>query len=164
MPAAHGPNAAFVARPTRFQGRQATAPSIKHVPTMDMTEDDDNLERLINTERCIRCTKMFREEDNADDSCNYHPGPTQTALRNQNHLDRVTYLCCGGAQVGFSPVLYDVPPCKVGKHISAEAKQKMLDARRAQRAPAGSAAAAAAAPAHKVSMGFGSSAASRARR
>jgi hypothetical protein len=40
MPAAHGPNAAFVSRPTRFQGRQATAPEIKHVKTLDMTEDD----------------------------------------------------------------------------------------------------------------------------
>jgi hypothetical protein len=30
---------------------------------------------------------------------------------------------------GFSPVLYEVPPCKVGRHISADDKQKMLDAR-----------------------------------
>jgi len=26
-------------------------------------------------------------------------------------------------------VLYEVPPCKIGRHISADDKQKMLDAR-----------------------------------
>eukprot|EP00960_Hanusia_phi_P046659 757951-Hanusia_phi.AAC.1 len=50
-------------------------------------------------------------------------GPTQTALRNQNHLDRIIFHCCGGEQVGFSPVLYECPPCKVGRHISAEEKE-----------------------------------------
>lgn len=166
MPASHGPNAAFVARPsmpTRFQPKKVEAPTIKYVPPKDMTEDDENLERLLNQDRCIRCTKMFREEENSDDACQYHPGPAQTALRNQNHLDRVTFLCCGGAQIGFSPVLYEVPPCKVGRHISAESKQKMMDARRAQRAapaaPATIAAAAAAAkPTPPKVMGFGSSA------
>ncbi len=32
-------------------------------------------------------------------------------------------------KIGFSPVLYEVPPCKIGRHISADDKQKMLDAR-----------------------------------
>lgn len=168
MPAAHGPNAAFMPRPNgnqpaRFQIRKAEAPTVTYDKPKDMTEDDENMERLLNMDRCIRCTKMFREEENSDDACQYHPGPCQTALRNQNHLDRITFLCCGGTQIGFSPVLYDVPACKVGRHISAEVKQKMIDARRAQRAAppaavaaAAAAGAAAAAPVKKV-MGFGSS-------
>ena len=144
MPAAHGPNAAFMPRPNgnqpaRFQIRKAEAPTVTYDKPKDMTEDDENMERLLNMDRCIRCTKMFREEENSDDACQYHPGPCQTALRNQNHLDRITFLCCGGTQIGFSPVLYDVPACKVERQISAEIKQKMIDARRAQRAaPTGS--------------------------
>ena len=53
----------------------------------------------------------------------FHEGPTQTALRNQNHLDRIIFHCCGGEQIGFSPVLYECPPCKVGRHVSAEEKE-----------------------------------------
>ena len=45
-------------------------------------------------------------------------GPTQTALRNQNHLDRITFLCCGGVQIGFNPILNAPEPCKVSKRSS----------------------------------------------
>jgi len=83
----------------------------------------ENLKRLLQKTRCVNCTKMFVVDDNNDEACHYHPGPTQTALRNQNHLDRIIFHCCGGEQVGFSPVLYECPPCKVGRHVSAEEKE-----------------------------------------
>lgn len=34
---------------------------------------------------------MFKESENADDACHYHPGPSQTFIRNQNHCEE--HLC-----------------------------------------------------------------------
>lgn len=45
------------------------------------------LDRLLKTSRCIRCTAMFKESENADDACHYHPGPSQSYIRNQNHRE-----------------------------------------------------------------------------
>jgi len=130
-----GPGSAFVSRPAKFKGgAQAQAPTMTHEQPKDMVEDDAQLERLMTTVRCIRCTALYREDENNDEACAYHPGPTQTGLRNQNHLDRVQFLCCGAVQIGYQPILLAAEPCKVGRHISQEEKKKQLEEKKAQRA------------------------------
>mmetsp|Transcript_4845 Transcript_4845/g.12252 ORF Transcript_4845/g.12252 Transcript_4845/m.12252 type:complete len:157 (+) Transcript_4845:126-596(+) len=133
-----GPGSAFISRPSsaRVRGLQSEAPKVEHHATKDVTEDGEPLDRIIQTSRCIRCTSMFKESENADDACHYHPGPSQSFIRNQNHLDRITFLCCGTQQIGFQPVLLPAPCCKVGRHISAEDKKKQQELAKAQRASA----------------------------
>jgi len=127
----------FQDRPKIFRGgAQAQAPKIEHQAAKDITEDGEPLDHLLKTVRCIRCTAMFKEEDNADDACHYHPGPSQSYIRNQNHLDRTTFLCCGSKQIGFNPILLQAPTCKVGRHISAEDRKSSVDQSRLQRAAA----------------------------
>jgi len=133
-----GPGSAFIAQPRKFQMlQQAEAPTITHKVNSDITDDGDNLARLLNTMRCVRCTAMFREEDNTDEACTFHPGPSQTFLRNQNHLDKCTFLCCGATQIGTDPILFAPPPCKTGRHVSPEDKATKVAARRSSRSSVG---------------------------
>uniref|UniRef100_A0A7S1DW22 Uncharacterized protein n=1 Tax=Hemiselmis andersenii TaxID=464988 RepID=A0A7S1DW22_HEMAN len=133
MPA---PGSAFINRPASFRGGvQAQTPRMEHHSAPDAA-DSEPIDRLLHTYRCIRCTAMFKKEENADDACHYHPGPSQSYIRNQNHLDRTTFLCCGTQQIGFQPILLAAPPCKVGRHISAEDKKRQIDEAKAQRAQA----------------------------
>jgi hypothetical protein len=77
---------------------QADAPTVKHEAPTDIcdTEDGisrlnliskesymsimndhvtpDNLQRLLTTSRCVRCTKLYKEDENGDGACTYHPG------------------------------------------------------------------------------------------
>jgi hypothetical protein len=70
-------------------------------------------------------------------ACSFHPGPSSTFMRNQNHLDKCTFLCCGAAQIGTNPVLFNPPPCKTGRHVSQEDKTQIVQARRTSRQAVG---------------------------
>mmetsp|Transcript_1308 Transcript_1308/g.4016 ORF Transcript_1308/g.4016 Transcript_1308/m.4016 type:complete len:85 (+) Transcript_1308:404-658(+) len=69
-----GPDSAFISKPTKFEGIKVEAPKVSHSGKVDMTEDDENLKRLLQKTRCVNCTKMFVVDDNNDEACHYHPG------------------------------------------------------------------------------------------
>lgn len=56
---------------------------------MKLTRLCDTDAAEVDTTRCVRCGNMFSDATNGEDSCQYHPGPSQTGLRVQNAYDRV---------------------------------------------------------------------------
>lgn len=65
------------------------------------------------TERCQRigCNAVFSPEDNAEDSCRYHPGPPLF------HDGGKEWKCCKQRSHDFTLFL-EIPGCSTGKHTS----------------------------------------------
>mmetsp|Transcript_12485 Transcript_12485/g.19795 ORF Transcript_12485/g.19795 Transcript_12485/m.19795 type:complete len:171 (-) Transcript_12485:693-1205(-) len=75
---------------------------------------DATLESFIKqSERCWNCKLFYSADENDDSSCKWHPGPSTQHTSKHNHLDRVTFKCCGAEQIGTQPILFKTKPCKV---------------------------------------------------
>mmetsp|Transcript_13021 Transcript_13021/g.26017 ORF Transcript_13021/g.26017 Transcript_13021/m.26017 type:complete len:232 (-) Transcript_13021:226-921(-) len=83
--------------------------------------DEDSLDVFLKQgTRCAQCRMTFNPDENDDEACKYHPGPSSTHEAKENHLARVTFRCCGREQVGSNPALVKAPPCNTTRHRTRE--------------------------------------------
>jgi len=76
--------------------------------------------------KCKLCTKFYREDQNANDACRYHPGLYKSVYKSMIAVGSLhMWSCCKGD-------LRDEPGCKVGAHVEDVAtteKMKQFEVR-----------------------------------
>ena len=78
-----------------------------------------NKEKKNQIHTCKNCGNTYRERDNTLNSCQYHPGPLESASRADTIEDYSRFVCCNARFSNLPPV--QMPPgCTIGKHISEE--------------------------------------------
>ena len=77
-------------------------------------------------DRCWNCKQYYTAPENHATACSWHPGPTRQHTSNQNHLDRVLFLCCGKEQQGTAPILIRAPPCQLTRHMTKQETEQFI--------------------------------------
>ena len=73
------------------------------------------------TRRCARCGRTYREADNGDAACSYHPGQLRDydVMMPGEGASGDFYDCCRG-QIHSGQTKNDIPGCATGRHVEPE--------------------------------------------
>eukprot|EP00164_Ancoracysta_twista_P000698 GFYU01000923.1.p1 GENE.GFYU01000923.1~~GFYU01000923.1.p1 ORF type:complete len:153 (+),score=23.46 GFYU01000923.1:139-597(+) len=72
----------------------------------------------VTSTKCTRCHQEYDVNDNWEEACAYHPGPTRTTTHVRQLDDEITYVCCGVTNRGNRPENKYAHGCMYGPHIS----------------------------------------------